>query len=351
MTASVSRTNFFIVSSILFIPLIAMMVTWFILIFGLVNLKYYPIDINNRIVMNQYYSHYQESKNNSSKYKVLLLGLDGVQEEGLKVTNNPDIMHKSLNPNATDYWTSVNRFAIPDHWSSANVEAVVRGGNINWDTSQYQYDDTSFFTSALKQNSNYKAASIQLHYPDNILSINKTYIEEETLQKINASDLPWDAVLGVNDSVTIHTLFLELINAINTNSHIVFGFDTLSDEVAHHGWTIHSKKYQYALWIENQYVRVLQELIAKRTSEFDEKWMFLLFTDHGRDKTFDGQHHNLDPNSLKAWFYTNQSQDEIEQWIDKPADSNQRGLIDIKNIIAGYLSKNIEGKKGKILWA
>lgn len=339
MIAKVTKTNFFIISTILFIPLIAMMISWFMISYVALNLKYYPIDLNDPMVMNQYYSHYQESKDNPIKYKVLVLGLDGIQEESLNAKNSPDIMHKSLDPNATDYWNSVNRFAIPDHWSNANVEAAVRGGSIDWNASKYQYDDTSFFTTALNQNANLKASSIQLRYPRNILAINNEYIESETVKKINTKELPWDAPTGVNDPVVINIQFLELINAINMNNHLVFGFDTLSDEVAHFGWGVHTKKHQYALWIENQYVRVLQDLIAKRTAEFNEKWMFVLFTDHGRDKAFDGQHHSLDDNSLKAWFYTNQPQEQIEQWINKP-DDKQKGLIDIKSIINGYLQQN-----------
>ncbi|MBE4703843.1 hypothetical protein [Spiroplasma platyhelix] len=340
MEVKVTKTNFFIVSTILFIPLIAMMLSWFMIVYVFFTLKYYPIDINERLVMNQYYSHYQESKDNPLKYKVLVLGLDGILEEELNVKNSPDIMHKSLNAEATNYWDSVNRFALPDHFSKANVKAAVRGGSINWDASEYQYDSTSFFTSVLNQNANYKTSSIQLHYPDEILAINNLYIEPETLQKIDAKELAWDAAVGVNDAAGIYNLYLEMINAINMNQQLVFGFDTLSDEVAHFGWTVHSKKYQYSLWIQNQYVKGLQDLLAKRTAEFGEKWMFLLFTDHGRDKGLDGQHHQLDSKSLKAWFYTNQPQSQIEQWINKPTDSNQRGLIDIKNVVTGYLGQN-----------
>lgn len=336
MNAKITTTNFFIVSAILFVPLIAMITTWFIIVYVVVTLKYYPIDLNDPVIMNQYYSYYQESKDNNWKYKVLLLGLDGVLESSLNQRNTPNLM--------PGYWTSANRFAIPDHWSSANVKAAVRGGSIDWNTSRYQYDATSFFTEALKQNANYKGSSIQLDYPNNILAINQEYIEAETLQKIYAEDLAWDAKLGVNDPVNINTLFLKLINAINTNNHLVFGFDVLSDEVAHHGWTVNSKKYNYALWIENQYVKVLQELLSMREIDFDEKWLFLLFTDHGRDKALDGQHHNLDKNSLKSWFYTNQEQALIDQWIN--SDSDQRGLVDIKSIITSFLAQNQLNKKG-----
>lgn len=338
MEVKLTKNNFFIISSILFIPLIVMMLTWFFTVYVFFTLTYYPIDINNRIIMNQYYSHFKESQDNKLKYKVLILGLDGVQEKGLNANNNPYIMHKSLSPKATDYWDSVNRFAIPDHWSSANVEAAVRGGKINWETSKYEYADTSFFTTALTQNPEYQSSSIQLEYPERILAINNKYIEPETLTKINATDLPWNVATGVNDTLTTYTLYLELINAINRNNHLVFGFDTLSDEVAHHGWGIHTRKYQYSLWIQSQYVKALQELLIKRTAEFGEKWMFILFTDHGRDKVFDGQHHSLDANSLKAWFYTNQPQDLINQWVSP--DETQRGLMDIKNIITGYLGQN-----------
>lgn len=340
MEVKLTKTNYFIISSILFFPLLVMMFTWFMTVYVFFTLKYYPIDINNRLIMNQYYRYYEESKANALKYKVLLLGLDGIQEEGLNPDNNPYIMHKALNPNAPDYWDSINRFKIPDHWSNANVEAAVRGGTINWEVSKYEYSSESFFTPILQKNANIKASSIQLHYEENILAINNNYIEPETLQKMDAKELPWNAEEGVNDSAGIYNLYLDMIDAINSNHHLVFGFDTLSDEVAHHGWTIHSKKYQYSLWIQSQYVKAMQDLLAKRTTEFNEKWMFVLFTDHGRDRAFDGQHHQLDSNSLKAWFYTNQPQEQIEQWIKKDADSDQRGLIDIKSIISGYLSQN-----------
>lgn len=340
MNIKISKLNYFLISTILFVPLILMMISWFITIYVSFSLKYYPISINDYINMSSYYSHYQESKDNLLKYKVLLLGLDGIQEESLNFNNNPDIMHKSLNEKANNYWKSVNRFNVPNHWSAANVKAAVRGGTINWKTGNYQYDNTSFFNSTLKQNSNYKCSSIQLNYKNEILSINNDYIESDIIKKIDAQNLTWDALLGINDTVVINTLFLNLINAINTNHHLLFSFNVLSDEVAHHGWTVNTKKYQYALWIENQYVKVLQELLNQRTKEFDEKWMFILFTDHGRDKTLDGQHHHLDNNSLRAWFYTNQEQEKIEKWINKPIDSNQRGLNDIKNIITSYLEQN-----------
>lgn len=332
MDIKVTKTNFFIVSTILFVPLLAMMITWFMTAYIALSIKYYPIDLNDPVTMNQYYAHYQESKDNDLKYKVLVLGLDGILESSLNNSNTPNLM--------PGYWTSANRFAIPDHWSAANVKAAIRGGTIDWNNRQYQYDDSSFYTTALNQNTSYLSSSIQLQYPNNILAINQEYIEPETLKKINAEDLPWNAISGIRDPIIINVLFLELINAINSNNHLIFGFDALSDEVAHHGWGISTKQYNYSLWIENQYVKALQELLNKRTTEFNEKWLFLLFTDHGRDKAFDGQHHQVDNKSLKAWFYTNQAQDQVEQWINKPIDSNQRGLIDIKSIINGYLSQN-----------
>lgn len=341
MEVKLTKKNFLIISSILFIPLLVMMLTWFMTVYVFFTLKYYPIDINNRLIMNQYYVHAEESKANPLKYKVLLLGLDGIQAEGLNPDNNPYIMHKELNDKASDYWDSINRFTIPDHWSNANVEAAVRGGTINWAENKYEYSAESFFTPVLQQNEKIKASSVQLHYEDRILAINNDYIEPETLKKMDAKELPWNAEEGVNDSGGIYNLYLDMIDAINTNHHLVFGFDTLSDEVAHHGWTMHSKKYQYSLWIQSQYVKAMQDLLTKRTEEFEEKWMFILFTDHGRDKGLDGQHHQLDSNSLKAWFYTNQPQAKIDEWIGAKPD-DQKGLVDIKSIISGYLGQNEE---------
>lgn len=282
--------------------------------------KMLSFSITNQDILLNYNENFSKSCDDIIKKRVLVIGIDGIPYNWFY---NPVTYPILFDQGTAEKQQTIFKYQYP-FYSQYAFES-----KHGWTSLLTGFDNLNprkenIFELLHKQKDKIQQSSlVQWDWINNHIVDNDDSFVHKKISNLTNGWRLYESIIGNYNTTK------DIINDINSDYHFIFSQFVLGDDMNHLRYPIYSRYCINQNQDLNQKITMLTKLIKKREVDFNENWLIIITTDHGRNNDRFSYDHDDNFSSHQSFFVANKDLRVI-------LSSNPNSQYNLKKIIENY---------------
>lgn len=282
--------------------------------------KMLSFSITNQDILLNYNENFSKSCDDIIKKRVLVIGIDGIPYNWFY---NPVAYPILFDQGTAEKQQTIFKYQYP-FYSQYAFES-----KHGWTSLLTGFDNLNprkenIFELLHKQKDKIQQSSlVQWDWINNHIVDNDDSFVHKKISNLTNGWRLYESIIGNYNTTK------DIINDINSDYHFIFSQFVLGDDMNHWRYPIYSRYCINQNQDLNQKITMLTKLIKKREVDFNENWLIIITTDHGRNNDRFSYDHGDNFSSHQSFFVANKDLRVI-------LSSNPNSQYNLKKIIENY---------------